>query len=212
MNNNSSDDSQALKIEIFSDGGSQPHSAACACIIKTPERRYKLLGYLGMATNVEAEIMGGLLGLIAVRQLAPNSQTPIIWHCDNKTVVEIAGKHLSKWVQQRWKTNEKKHAKHQGLWRTYLALSKDLNIAPQHVLSHNGNRDNESCDRACRWAIDTGKEKLSQNGEGFIGKMSTQESAHAWYLLDLRECVAGFRKHEDLAFEHFGLMIKPVLV
>lgn len=189
------DDNIAIAIDMFSDGGSQQSGAACACVIRMPQRNYKFVGYLGSATNVEAEIMGGLLGLSALYNLAcQNNKLRVIWHCDNKTVLDIASTHLTKWIKQGWQTNAKEAAKHQGLWRSYLQLVAPFDISYQHVFSHQHVRFNEACDRACRWAIATAESKLQKNGNCHIGKNSIHNPAQAWYLLDLRDQLSQLRQ------------------
>ncbi len=192
---------------LYSDGGGQKGSAAAgACILEhvATGRRQHLVVFLGGATNNEAEIFGGLLGFALLRSLGA-SATEIRWVCDSEYVLKSATQYIFGWQRNGWKTADKKPVKNQGLWRAFLALSRGVKIAANHVRGHTGHPENEACDTAATWAQSYGVEYLAGGRSSDVVEIDDI----SWLLLDGRELLTELRlEHPDEAI--FEEMITAV--
>ena len=185
---------------IYSDGGvAETGSAASAAIVEIKEqsrisntgsKKHKIVCYLGEKdiSVMEAEIFAGIIGLTCVRVIEKRivivGSTPIkvLWCCDNKVVTDAAGHFITKWQSNNWKNAQNKRVAYMKLWQDFLSLSKGIQLDVRHIKSHSGNRQNEMCDRACRWVQSKG-ESLLEQGEGKIG--GQKNVLNAWLLLDM---------------------------
>jgi ribonuclease HI len=145
---------------IFSDGGSDSSGhAGAACIVEVGSQAFRFIAYLGKATNNEGEIFAGLIGFIFLNCLAEQKGSAvkkIRWIADSQYVLQSATGYIFNWQRNGWKTASKEPVKNQGLWRTYLAVSKPFSVVPEHVKGHSGHLENEACDRAVRFAREEG--------------------------------------------------------
>ena len=187
---------------LFSDGGGQKGSAAAgACILENSATgaRHHVVVFLGGATNNEAEIFGGLAGFALLRALSQENTSngarcEIRWVCDSEYVLKSATQYIFGWQRNGWKTADKKPVKNQGLWRAFLALSRGVKIAANHVRGHTGHPENEACDAAATWAQSYGVEYLAHSR----GAERVEIDDESWLLLDGRELLADLRlEHPD---------------
>ena len=188
------------QIVIYSDGGGErSSSAAGACIVDSPRGRLQLIIFLGAATNNEAEITAGLLAFSALHALGvkKKSKTEVHWVCDSEYVLKSATQYINNWQRNGWKTATKKPVKNQGLWRTYLSLSKGLTVETQHVYGHTGHRENEACDSAATWARSHAYTVLAQEDEGILVTSVGWGDDLGWYLLDGRDFLKAIRAAGD---------------
>ncbi len=184
----------AEQIVIYSDGGGErSSSAAGACIVDSPEGRLQLIVFLGAATNNEAEITAGLLAFSALRALGIKNKAEVHWVCDSEYVLKSATQYINNWQRNGWKTASKKPVKNQGLWRTYLGLSKGYAVQTEHVYGHTGHDENESCDSAATWARTHAYTVLAQQEEGLFVTSVGRGDDIGWYLLDGRDFLKKLR-------------------
>lgn len=188
-----------MAITIFSDGGGEKSSAAaCACILeKGKGERLHVVGFLGPATNNEAEITGGLLGFMLVHALGLGEDKPKLrWVCDSEYSLKSATEYIHNWQRNGWKTASKQPVKNQGLWKAYLSLSNGVSVKPEHVAGHAGHVENEACDAACTWMQGSGS-MLFADAES-IKSISPDEGLGAgWVGVDLRLFLSAMRNEFD---------------
>lgn len=186
-----------MSITFFSDGGGIRNAqAAAACIIENEEgERARLVAYLGGATNNEAEITAGLLGFAFLRATGLSARE-VRWVADSEYALKSATGYIFGWQKNGWKTAAKKPVKNQGLWKSFLALSKGVRITPEHVRGHTGHTENEAVDSASTWAQRYAEELLELEGVGaWVEPLSDGEQ---WLLLDAREFIEALRSEGDI--------------
>lgn len=180
------------QLVLYSDGGGKRDTAAGAgCIVEdaTQGRYLRLVTFLGGATNNEAEICGGLLGFAALQMLKGSdllNTSEVRWVCDSEYVLKSATGYIHAWQKNGWKTAAKKPVKNQGLWRSYLALSRGFEIKAEHVYGHRGHPENEACDSAATWAQEYGESAE----EGAVVRVDDED----WLFVDGRSVLALLRK------------------
>ncbi len=185
-----------MSITFFSDGGGIRDShAAAACIVENDEgERARLIAYLGGATNNEAEITAGLLGFAFLKAI----QLPVKdvkWVADSEYALKSATGYIFGWQKNGWKTAAKKPVKNQGLWKSFLSLSKGIKISSEHVRGHTGHPENEAVDSASTWAQRYAEDLLADGDSG--AWVEPLEDGELWLLLDAREFIAELRSDGD---------------
>ena len=198
-------DAAARKYIIHSDGGGQKeNSAAAAAIIDGENGRDCYAVFLGGATNNEAEIFGGLLAFAALSRLessyperGPLEPRPgVRWHCDSEYVLKSATGYINTWQKNGWKTASKKPVKNQGLWQSYLQLSRNFAVKSAHVRGHSGHPENEACDGASTWLRKQGEELIAA-GEALRRHEPAGVGFGPWTLIDGRELLTALRDPSD---------------
>ena len=106
-----------LSFQIYTDGGatrlikspkeipvvnssssnSKNVAGSAAIIIGPDKQKQKLVAFLGDASDAEAEIWAGMLGLSYIHNIVKNNKASVTWYCDNKVVLETATKLLATW-------------------------------------------------------------------------------------------------------------------
>lgn len=174
---------------IISDGGVQNNRpAACASIIRAhnSRTRVKLVALLGETSPFEAELTGGLLGLSFIRYSNPSEKSlRVCWLSDHQPIVLAAAESGSETLVAADASNQK----YPAWWSIFRSLNANVELQTTHVYGHSGHRDNEACDRACRWVISRGERLLLNFGEVPLGREAARSPAQAWQLLDLRQLV-----------------------
>lgn len=183
----------AAQFRIYSDGGGElASSAASACIVEkvsTGERRH-FLAFLGPGTNNEAELFAGFLGFIFFQGKKFKKPISLIWQSDSQYVLKSAKEYILKWQGNGWKTANKDDVKNQGFWKMYLKLTKNVDVAIEHVPGHSGHPENEACDEAATWARNNALRELASAGEGKVFEIAGAK----WMLLDAREVIVSLRE------------------
>lgn len=173
-------------FELYSDGGAElGDSAAGACILRGGEKEYRLVAFMGVGTNNEAEIFSALMGFAAIRALGAKD-VAVHWVSDSEYTLKSATQYIFNWQKNGWKTANRQPVKNQGLWRAYLDLVRGMKITPEHVRGHTGHPENEACDAACNYVRPQGVELLAAPGEGAL----VDES---WILVDGRSILDKIR-------------------
>ena len=192
------DSKSPIPFDIYSDGGGEvATTAAAACIIddRHAKRRYRLVAFLGGATNNEGEIFAGLMAFALVETLTQSDQRQgplaVQWHSDSEYALKSACNYIRSWQANGWKTSSKQAVKNQGLWRVYLDLSKDISVIPKHVRGHSGHPENEECDTASTWVRNKGLDLLGEDCDNRA--LSVQISGNRWIMFDARAILRSFR-------------------
>ncbi len=191
-------------VDLFTDGGSQGNGGAAgsACIYRLPDaRERRSVLFLGDATNNEAEIVAGLLGLSWMRSMnaKASQESRIEWTCDSEYVLKSATQYIFQWQRNGWRTAAKGEVKNQGLWRAYLELAKGMQIHPVPVRGHTGHPENEACDAAVRFAQSSAAELLSFKPDGLLVDVAGGELGQKWFLLDGREYLRHLRDAQTIS-------------
>ena len=184
---------------IYSDGGVAADGTAAAAtiveikkrndILNTDLRKRKIVHYLGNRgiSAMEAEIFAGIVGLGLINSIEKNAsrmaelnnmkmeRPRVLWCCDNKVVVDSAETFVKKWKSNDWKNAGNKRVAYIKLWKEFLKLSKKMDLDTRYVKSHSGNKQNEACDKACRWVQKKGMGATKDAGENGVG---------VWLLID----------------------------
>ncbi len=176
--------SSAASLELMTDGGgSREKEGAAACILlaRPAKLRLKFAAFLGPCTGNEAEIMAAILGLIVTRgyrQVAAEPSPVIEWTTDSKYLIHMCDRLTCGSPRLDAGTPNR------NLWLLWAKLAVDLDIRGRWVRGHDGHRENEACDRACRWLQRRGRVLLADSGEGPIGQAAKQARGESWVLLD----------------------------
>ena len=140
----------------------------------------KLAVLLGACSPVEAELIGGLVGLALVGRIAGagGGKPRVRWLTDSLRAVRIIEDLAGGGVND-------KNAAGWGA-EAFRAVISGVELEVEHIRAHCGDRRNEACDRACRWVRTKGEKLLSELGEGRVGRNRKNPSTNCWYLVDGR--------------------------
>ena len=210
------------KIVLFSDGGGERQSSAAgACIVHGCSRApLKLVVWLGGATNNEGELSAGLLGFSALLAMGikPTGIQTLHWVADSKYVLDGATKFIRSWQKNGWVTSTKEPVKNQGLWKTFLELSKSWKIDAEFVRGHTGHVENELCDQASTWARVNCGSLPDLFRDGPVTRKLLDSKLGEWILIDGRSIIRSLRGDDPetidkLAFYNYlnqsGLLLGP---
>jgi ribonuclease HI len=200
-------------ITIYADGGGASTSlaAGAGCVVEADfGKLVKLVGFLGKATNNEAEITALLMGLAYVRCLnqgrdgaagaknykqqldfdfepkvdfQPCAQVRVV--SDSEYTLKSATGYIFNWIKKGWKTAAKEDVKNQGLWRVYLKLVQGILLEAEHVKGHSGHLFNEACDKASTWSRLNGEAEADELVK--LVNIPKNPVGEDWILIDLRE-------------------------
>jgi ribonuclease HI len=135
-------------IIIYTDGASKGNPGnggyGVVLISSTHRLRKELSAGFRKTTNNRMELLAVIVGLEALK--IPNSEVTV--YSDSQYVVNA--------VEQGWlygwlKTNFK-NKKNEDLWRRFYEIYKKHKVKLQWVRGHNGNVENERCDRLAVFA------------------------------------------------------------
>lgn len=191
--------------ELMTDGGGdRAGEGAAACIVRNraAKQRFKFAAFVGPCTGNEAEIMGALLGSLVLRALRTHTGQPVEnsivveWVTDSKYLLHMAER-LARAAAPLDDTTPNR-----ALWELWRTLTTGFRFTGCWVRGHDGHRENEACDRACRWLQRKGRKLLAASGEGPIGQAAKQDRGESWILLDLQQLFHGAKQ---------GTLQEPIL-
>ena len=175
--------------DIYSDS-SAGEGAVCigAAIVidRVLNRRIKLVGIFLPAESAEGETLGGILGFSVVlhRSRLSQSKVSVCWHADNKSVLDTASS---------------THPKKSPVSSLLATLVNRTETDFQHVRAHSGHKENDACDKVCKWVRGRYDRLLQEHGEGSLGLNSHYQPENAWLLLDLRNFHQLLIQGDDIA-------------
>lgn len=169
--------------KFYTDGSGGGPRSACACIQLSEAGKKKICLLLSPCEGPEAELFGGLLGLLMLH--AASVQADARWCSDSLQSVETGQKILSK---------EKEPPS--AVWKLWQSFSVE-GLSCEWVKSRSGQRENEACDRACNWLKSKGDTLLSRFGEGPVGMDAKRRRSESWTLIDAREFSSLAMRGED---------------
>jgi ribonuclease HI len=133
------------RVAIYTDGGcsKNPGPGGYGVVILHDNNRRELSGGYARTTNNRMELMGCIKGLEAL-----DGQSPVTVHSDSQYVVNgITKGWARRWKRNNWMRNKEEAAENSDLWSQLLELCEKHDVQFQWVRGHNGNRENERCDR-----------------------------------------------------------------
>ncbi|MCB0359175.1 MAG: ribonuclease HI [Bdellovibrionales bacterium] len=191
------------QFTMYSDGGAELRVAgAGACVLDETRtgKRLKLAAFVDGATNNEAEIVAGLLGLSYVRAALAESGTrtaKIHWVCDSQYVLKSATQYIHGWQRNGWKTANKQPVKNQGLWRAYLRLSAGIQVSAEFVKGHAGHPENELCDAVSTWLQREGPLLFDEPVVVQTLPSAVDSERSDWVLVDARGYLSQLRAADE---------------
>ncbi len=132
-------------VVIYTDGGcsKNPGPGGYGVVLLQGGRRTELSGGYARTTNNRMELAGCIKGLEALEQ-----QCSVTVYSDSQYVVNGMVKGWARrWKKNNWMRNEDEPAENSDLWSQLLDLCEKHDVQFQWVRGHNGNRENERCDR-----------------------------------------------------------------
>jgi len=164
------------EISIFTDGSTDLSFASASCLLAC-ERfpRAKLCFLLRPMEGAQAELVAGLFALLAIEAFLPGDKGSAHWTTDNQSLKSLAEKYLDDGATPA-----------DPLWVLWLRYAQLRPLRISWTRAHVGQRENEACDKACRWVRTKGALLLSKSGEGQMGLSVKRRDASAWFLVDAR--------------------------
>jgi ribonuclease HI len=138
-------DAPGTRALIYTDGGcsKNPGAGGYGVVLLLGEQRTELSGGYAYTTNNRMELTACIKGLEALD--APCSVTV---YSDSQYVVNGVMKGWARrWRSNNWMRNPKEPAENSDLWARLLDLSEKHGAEFQWVRGHDGNQENERCDR-----------------------------------------------------------------
>ncbi len=148
------------ELLLYTDGSAGPDggSASASILVDRGLGRRLKVSVLGTSPGgPEAELFGGILGLLSVDACGYPRGRKVRWLLDSKAVINRAAQILEG------------GAPASPHWECWKRLAARASISIEWVKAHDGHRENEACDRACSWIRLRGEEFLRERGEGPIG-------------------------------------------
>lgn len=132
-------------VTIYTDGAcsGNPGPGGYAAILVYGHHRKELSGGSKNTTNNRMELMAVIKGLQALKE-----PCHVTLFSDSKYVVDaIEEGWLLKWQENNWKRNKKEEVKNIDLWEILLKELQRHTIDFHWVKGHNGQQENERCDK-----------------------------------------------------------------
>ena len=147
-----------MELRIYTDGGcsGNPGPGAWAYILLRPDGARRDARFVSHTTNNRMELQAVIEALRAVRSDPQTAGASIQLFTDSQYVKNGISDWIYNWINNGWKTRNKKPVKNQDLWRLLLELSAELDIRWHWLQGHAGDRYNEACDLLVREAIRRG--------------------------------------------------------
>ena len=187
----------AYRFEIVSDGSvARDGTAGAAAIVLDTEsqRRTKVTALLGRVSTSDAELLGGVLGLVCLRITGIEAGPfAVSWKCDNQTVVRGTS---SDCRSSEGTVPSVDKGASVGIGRTELPIARAAfqlaasawQVVPA-VAARRDKRLLDACDHASRWASRDFEKILSKWGEGPAGRLGTASPEEAWVFIDARAAI-----------------------
>ncbi len=130
---------------IYTDGGCRknPGPGGYGVVLLINGHRKELSGGFALTTNNRMELMGCIIGLEALDQ-----RGAVTVYSDSQYVVNGMVKGWAKrWKRNNWMRNGNEPAENSDLWSRLLDVCEKHDVQFQWVRGHNGNPENEQCDK-----------------------------------------------------------------
>ena len=145
------------EVEIFTDGAcsGNPGAGGWGAILRYGSTEKELSGGDTETTNNRMELTAVIESLKALKK-----ECSVILYTDSRYVMDGVTKWMPNWVQNGWRTSNKKTpVKNIDLWQSLESLLQKHKIKWVWVKGHNGHPENERVDRIAR---DQAKARVSK--------------------------------------------------
>lgn len=142
------------EIIIHTDGSSlgNPGPGGYGVILRSGDKYKELFEGFRMTTNNRMEILAAIKALEAINR----TDRKIKLHSDSKLLCDAFNKNWVKsWQKKGWKKSDKKPVLNRDLWERLIPLVEKLNPEFIWVKGHDGNPDNEMCDKLAKAAAES---------------------------------------------------------
>ena len=132
-------------VQIYTDGAcsGNPGPGGYGVILRYGEFEKKLSGGAAETTNNRMELTAVIEGLKAL-----NQKFRVDIYSDSKYFVDAVNLGWAEsWRRKGWMRNKKEKALNPDLWEELLSLISEHEVTVHWVKGHNGNPENEECDR-----------------------------------------------------------------
>lgn len=139
------------EIQIYTDGACKgnPGPGGWGAVLKYNGHRKEISGFAANTTNNRMEILAVIKALEELKE-----PCNIDIFSDSQYVCNAVNKGWAKkWKNNNWMKNKKEKALNSDLWEIFLKLLEEHNVNFIWVKGHNGNEENERCDRLAVLAI-----------------------------------------------------------
>ena len=139
-------------VQIYTDGACKgnPGPGGWGAVLKYNEHRKEISGFVADTTNNRMEILAVIKALEELKE-----PCNIDIFSDSQYVCNAVNKGWAKkWKNNNWMKNKKEKALNSDLWERFLNLLERHNANFIWVKGHNGNEENEKCDRLAVLAIE----------------------------------------------------------
>lgn len=144
---------QGKRFVVYSDGGCRlnPGPAAWGVVIVDAETGavvQECSGFIGVATNQVAELMGAIEGLSRVPEGAE-----VILVSDSQYTLRGLTEWRTGWLRRGWLNAKNEPVANQDYWRKLFAVADMRKVTTRWVKGHSGDVFNERCDALAANAI-----------------------------------------------------------
>ena len=133
------------RVKVYTDGGCSrnPGPGGYGVVLLFGDSRKELSGGYARTTNNRMELTACIKGLEALDQ-----KCPVTVFSDSQYVVNGIEKGWAlRWKRNNWKRNKTDTAENSDLWSKLLDLCEQNDVSFRWVRGHDGNTENERCDR-----------------------------------------------------------------
>ena len=130
-----------MKIKIYTDGAcsGNPGPGGYGAVLLFKNHRKEIFGGFRKTTNNRMELLAVTLSLEAIK----TSGIPIVLYSDSSYVVNAVEKG---WLFD-WENKAFKKIKNPDLWKRFLVVFRKHSVSFVWVKGHDGNVENERCDK-----------------------------------------------------------------
>jgi ribonuclease HI len=160
---------QVKHVKIYTDGGCRgnPGPGGYAAVLLINGHRKEISGGYRLTTNNRMELMAAIAGLKALKR-----PCKVTLYSDSQYLVNAINKGwLTNWIKRNWIKSDKAEVKNIDLWQQLSELCRKHEITFIWIKGHDGNIENERCDRL---AVDAANRKdlppdiLYEKGRGAL--------------------------------------------
>ena len=160
---------QPKHVKIYTDGGclGNPGPGGYGAVLLHGDRRKELSGGFRLTTNNRMELMAAIEGLKALKP-----PCKVTLYSDSQYLVNAINKGwLTNWIKRNWIKSDKAEVKNIDLWQQLSELCQKHEIIFVWIKGHDGDIENERCDRL---AVDAANRKdlppdiLYEKGRGAL--------------------------------------------
>ena len=135
------------QVEMFTDGACRgnPGPGGWAALLRMGGKEREISGGEQLTTNNRMELVAAIKGLEALKR-----PCRVLLHTDSIYVRDGITRWIHKWLQNGWRTSDRKPVKNAELWQALVDASTPHRIEWRWVKGHSGHVHNERADALAR--------------------------------------------------------------